>query len=79
MSFGNTLQELRQEAGLSQAELARRADTPVDTLRKWEQGHTLPNIEVAARLAKALAVSLDRLAAADQAPKKPRGRPRKGK
>jgi transcriptional regulator with XRE-family HTH domain len=87
MGFGNTLQKLRQAAGISQAELARQSDTPLDTLRKWEQGRTLPNIEAAARLAKALGVSLDRLAAYEGAarpagagegtPKKPRGRVRK--
>ncbi len=65
MGFGTTLQELRQAAGMSQTELARRSETPIDTLRKWEQGRTLPSIDAASRLAKALGVSLDRLAADD--------------
>ena len=33
MPFASTLQEWRQAAGMSQAELARRSGTPVDTLR----------------------------------------------
>ena len=83
MSFANTLQELRKAAGLSQVELAQRSDTAIDTLRKWEQGRNLPNIEAAARLAKALGISLDRLAANGEptpaAQKNPPGRSRKGK
>jgi transcriptional regulator with XRE-family HTH domain len=86
MGFGNTLQELRQAARMSQVELARRSETPIDTLRKWEQGRTLPGIDAAAKLAKALGVSLDRLATDDRtssqgqvgsAPKKARSRPPK--
>jgi transcriptional regulator with XRE-family HTH domain len=83
MSFADTLQELRKAAGLSQVELAQRSDTAIDTLRKWEQGRNLPNIEAAARLAKAMGVSLDRLAGDGEqtppAPKNSPGRSRKGK
>jgi transcriptional regulator with XRE-family HTH domain len=78
MAFGQRLQELRKAAGMSQTELAARSGTAIDTLRKWEQGRTLPSIEAAARLATALGVSLDQLGgtagAGGPARKKPRGR-----
>jgi transcriptional regulator with XRE-family HTH domain len=82
MSFGKTLQDLRQAAGLSQTQLAAQSGTSIDTLRNWEQGRNLPSIEAAAKLAKALGVTLDRLAVGlgdeesspEPTPKKPRGR-----
>ena len=61
-TFGQRLQRLRQRAGYSQPQLASRADVPVGTIRGWEQGRRVPNLDVAARLAKALGVSLDELA-----------------
>jgi transcriptional regulator with XRE-family HTH domain len=77
MSFGDRLQQLRKAAGLSQAELATRSETSLDTLRRWEQGRNLPNIEAAAKLARALGVSLDDLAGPPaEGTSKPR-RPRK--
>jgi putative transcriptional regulator len=36
------LREARRCAGLSQCEFARRIDTPVATLRDWEQGRFSP-------------------------------------
>ena len=79
MGFGEQLQELRKKAGLSQPELARLSETPIDTLRKWEQGQALPRIDAASRLARALGVSLDRLAVGSEPAAKPRGRKAKGK
>jgi transcriptional regulator with XRE-family HTH domain len=67
-TFGKTLQRLREAAGMSQVELARRSDTPIDSLRNWEQGRVLPRIDAAKRLARALGVSLDQLAAEGEAP-----------
>jgi transcriptional regulator with XRE-family HTH domain len=66
MSFGHTLQELRNRAGISQIELARRSDTSINTLRNWEQDRALPRIDAATRLARALGVSLDKLAVEDK-------------
>lgn len=37
------LRQARQKTGLSQAEFARRIDTPVATLRDWEQGRFKPS------------------------------------
>jgi transcriptional regulator with XRE-family HTH domain len=86
MNFGKTLQCLRARAGFSQGELARRSCTSLDTLRNWEQNRSLPRIDAATRLARALGVSLDRLAVenetageqTDEAPgNEARGRSRK--
>jgi transcriptional regulator with XRE-family HTH domain len=61
-SFGRKLQQLRKGAGLSQADLAAKANVSVDSLRHWEQGQVLPRIDAATKLARALGVSLDLLA-----------------
>jgi transcriptional regulator with XRE-family HTH domain len=83
MGFGKTLQDLRKAAGLSQAELAVRSDTSIDSLRNWEQDKALPKIDAVTRLASALSVSLDRFAYSGEpeaAPKKPRqGQPPRSK
>ena len=42
MSYGGHLRTLRGEAGLSRAELARRARVPVGTLRNWENDRGFP-------------------------------------
>jgi transcriptional regulator with XRE-family HTH domain len=61
-TFGRRLQRLRQRAGLSQPQLASRADVPVGTIRGWEQGRRVPNLDAAVRLARAIGCSLDELA-----------------
>jgi transcriptional regulator with XRE-family HTH domain len=64
MSFGQHLQTLRAEAGLSRAELARRAGVPASTLRHWENDRGFPpRPQVFLRLADALGVPVERLAA----------------
>jgi transcriptional regulator with XRE-family HTH domain len=62
MSFGGHLRTLRREAGLSRAELARRADVPVSTLRNWENGRGFPRVSAFLRPAEALGVPAERLA-----------------
>jgi transcriptional regulator with XRE-family HTH domain len=87
MSFGQHLRSLREGAGLSRAELARRAGVPVSTLRNWEGDRGMPGIPAAVRLAEALGVPVDRLAEGvdDDAEEEPpemaeqTRRPRKGK
>jgi transcriptional regulator with XRE-family HTH domain len=81
--FADRLQRLRQAAGLTQIQLADAADSPVSSLRNWEQGRRLPQLDTAVLLAEALAVTLDELAgeAADMRPidqpEPSRGKPRK--
>jgi putative transcriptional regulator len=62
MSFGGHLRTLRGEAGLSRAELARRAGVPVSTLRHWENDRGFPGASAVFRLADALGVPVERLA-----------------
>jgi transcriptional regulator with XRE-family HTH domain len=70
--MGHRLQLLRHQKELSQTQLAKAAGVPVGSLRNWEQGHRTPLLDAAARLAKALGISLDVLAglADTPAPKK---------
>ena len=62
MSFGGHLRALRGKAGLSRAELARRAGVPVSTLRHWENGRGFPGVPAFLRVAEALGVPAARLA-----------------
>jgi transcriptional regulator with XRE-family HTH domain len=60
--MGKRFHRLREQARLTQAELAERAGIPIGSLRNWEQGLRLPRFDHAIRVAEALAVSLDVLA-----------------
>jgi HTH-type transcriptional regulator, cell division transcriptional repressor len=62
MSFGDHLRALREAAGLSRAELARKAGVPISTLRNWEASRGFPGLPACLRLAEALGVSVERLA-----------------
>jgi transcriptional regulator with XRE-family HTH domain len=62
MSFGGHLRTLREEAGLSRPELARRANVPASTLRNWEADRGFPKMPALLQLAKALGVRVERLA-----------------
>jgi transcriptional regulator with XRE-family HTH domain len=59
------MKRLREQAGFSQPRAAAAAGVPVATLRGWEQGRRVPSLDAAARLAKAIGVSLDELAGID--------------
>lgn len=63
MSFGSTLKRRRQELGLSQSELSRVAGINARQLGRYEQGQNEPSLSVAAKLAGALNLTLDQLAA----------------
>ncbi len=57
---------LREAAGLSVNALAARAGVQQKSLHNWEHGNSLPKIDGAAKLARALGVSLDELVAFDE-------------
>lgn len=56
---GRLIQEARLEAGLSGAELARRAGTSRPTLAAYEHGTKSPSLETAARVLAAAGFRLD--------------------
>jgi transcriptional regulator with XRE-family HTH domain len=62
MSFGQHLRGLREAAGLSRPELARKASVPVGTLRNWEADRGFPGLPALLRLAGALGVPVERFA-----------------
>jgi transcriptional regulator with XRE-family HTH domain len=86
MTFGERLQQLREQAGLSQSQLAKASGVPVWTLRGYEQGKREPLWAVLFKLADGLNVPVDafRVAASEPpklqteaAPKPAPKRPRK--
>jgi transcriptional regulator with XRE-family HTH domain len=77
-SFGARLRELREHAGLTQAQLAERAGLHLSAVTRYEHGRREPTLATASLLATALGVPVDELLkpGAAEAPR-PRGRPRK--
>jgi transcriptional regulator with XRE-family HTH domain len=57
VAFGHVLRDYRQKAGLSQEELAGRADVDRTYVSLLERGLRQPTLESLFRLAKALAVA----------------------
>jgi transcriptional regulator with XRE-family HTH domain len=63
MTFGERLRQLRELAGLSQRELARRANIPQPVVSDVESGKQKGiTLENARRIARVLGVTLDMLA-----------------
>jgi len=61
MSFGTRLLEARKKKGISQEELAKKLGTKGPAIGRYERDEMKPSIEVAARMADLLEVSLDYL------------------
>jgi len=61
MSFGKRLTELRKEKKISQTELAKQLDIHKNVLGRYERDQAKPSIDVAAKIAKLMNVSLDYL------------------
>lgn len=83
MTFGERLHQLREQAGLTQEQLAERSGVNLWTIRGYEQGRREPNWKGAISLASALGTSVeaafaDCVEAENVAPSAARpGRPRK--
>jgi transcriptional regulator with XRE-family HTH domain len=77
--FGPRLRELREEAGLTQEQLAERAGVKRDAVARWERNNREPSWGNVLALAQALGVECSAFttAPATTTPA-PRGRPRKG-
>ena len=66
MISGDLLREARLRAGLSQAELARRAGKQRSAIGRWERGEALPSLETLRELIRACGLELSfRIANAD--------------
>jgi transcriptional regulator with XRE-family HTH domain len=59
--FRERLRDWRLKRGLTQEELARKAEVPTVSVSHFETGHRFPNAESLRRLADALGVSADYL------------------
>jgi transcriptional regulator with XRE-family HTH domain len=57
--FAGRLRELREAAGLTQGELARQANSKVNTIARLERGERKPTWETVVALAAALGVPTD--------------------
>lgn len=57
--FGTKVAQLRKEKGLSRDELGEKVGTSGAIIGRYERGDMKPSIEIAAKIAEALDVSLD--------------------
>ena len=56
--IGNIISELREDKGMTQAQLAQRLNVSDKTISKWETGRGYPDISLVEQLADALGVSI---------------------
>jgi transcriptional regulator with XRE-family HTH domain len=56
---GDLIRKVRQQSGLSQAELARRAGMPRSVLSAYEHGHRQPAVAALARITAAAGLQID--------------------
>lgn len=61
MDFSNKVAQLRKDKKLSRDELGKAVGTSGAIIGRYERGEITPSVEVAARIAEALEVSLDYL------------------
>jgi transcriptional regulator with XRE-family HTH domain len=59
MLFREVLRSKREDVGLTQEALARKADTSVANVRNYEQGIRLPTFPIVVKLAAALGVTCE--------------------
>lgn len=64
MDIGSRVTELRKKAAMSREELAKAVGTSGAIIGRYERNDITPSVEVAAKIADALAVSLDYLVGA---------------
>ena len=61
MSFGENLQKLRKERNISQESLAEELKVSRQTIGKWENGITYPEVECLIQISEFFEVSIDTL------------------
>ncbi len=65
MEVGNTIKELRTDAGMSQDELAGKAFVSRQTISNWENGKFYPDVQSLAIIANIFGTSIDSLVKGD--------------
>lgn len=73
-SLGACLKRLREKAGLSQPGLAQATGIPTASIRNWEQDNRVPGLVAAYKVARAIGVSLEELAAVAEETEQAEGR-----
>jgi transcriptional regulator with XRE-family HTH domain len=72
--IGERIRTLREAAGITLADLARKLATHPSNIQRWEQGRVSPNWRSLARIADALGVSVESLVSdVSTEPQAPRG------
>ena len=61
LEFHEVFTRLRQQAGLSQSEVAERLFVTRQAVSRWERGETLPEVETLQALSKLFGVSINTL------------------
>jgi transcriptional regulator with XRE-family HTH domain len=74
-TFAERLRELRERAGLTQAQLAEASGLPIGSIRNYEQGQREPYWNVVFQLAAALGVSCEAFAVCTAVSKPAAGKP----
>ncbi len=57
----NSLQKLRQQAGFSQEEFARKVGISTMSCKRYEYGDRVPDVRTAIRIAKVLGTTVEKL------------------
>lgn len=78
MTFGEKIQKLRKEAGLSQEELSYQLEVSRQAVSKWERDNGYPETEKIIRMSKLFHVSLDYLLNEEDEEKQSAGSDEKG-
>ena len=65
--MNNTIRSLREKAGISQCELAKRMGVTQGAVWQWENGMSHPKIPLLKRLAETLGVTVDELISKESA------------
>jgi len=60
-SLGRAIADFREKGGRTQEELAIQSDTPLPTLRSWEQGRAVPSAVGLHKIAKALNIDSNKI------------------
>lgn len=77
MTIAELLKDRRKALDLTQEELAEKSGVPLGSVRNYEQGHRIPSIATAAKLARALDLDLNEFAKCEDSGDEPPAPPRR--